>query len=799
MNVAVKSGCALTALTAAMLSTTAWAQSSAGNETPAAAQDAGQADADGGNRDIIVTAQFRQQRLQDTPLAITALSADMLNNRDQTSLSNIGGYAPSVSVSEAPSYYGNSLVAFIRGVGQSDSSFALEPGVGIYIDDVYFGTTFGAVFDLTDLERVEILRGPQGTLSGKNSLGGSIKLFTRKPDETAGGFVEATFGRFNRIGLRASANIPLTDSLFARISGVSRSSDGYVKRLDYGCVNPGQGFAASPTSGGSCTIGTEGGKNVKGLRLSLRYAPADSPVEVNLTGDVTRDNSEAGASKLFFANNPNVRSFSPLNPFAGIPFDSRFLTGAKSYTNYSNYSNGGNYTTILGIPTQVAPGSFNMTPESTAKGYGLSAMVDIELSDALSLKSITAYRDASGTSASDFDGSPLAILNQALRFSHKQFTQELRLSGKVGTVLNYTVGGFYYDAKDRLRSRVEIPDSLFNFLTNDPVTNRNYSVFAHGEVTPFTGFSIIGGLRYTNDKKTYTFSRRNTDGTPISPAFFAPNFLIFGLDGVSGTYKKTHVDYRIGVNYRWNEALMTYAQVSTGFKGGGINPRPFVPDQVRNFGPETVTAYEAGFKADLGGRTARLNGAVFLNDYKDMQLTLFACPPSVSPACAAPANAGNAQVKGAEIELTLRPVDGLTIDGTAGYLDFKYKSVNPLSGVSLNMKEPFLSDWQASAGIQYEADLGSGTLTPRLDWTYQSSFFYKAVNTPLNRVEARSLFQVRLTYETADRDWSLSTGVTNLFNKFYYTGLDESVVAYGLVTGYVGRPREWYATLTRRF
>ncbi|WP_241763660.1 TonB-dependent receptor plug domain-containing protein [Sphingobium xenophagum] len=177
---------------------------------PALAQDASApeqaADQSNQSADIIVTAQFRQQNLQDTPIAITAVSSETLAARSQTSVTDLGQFAPNVALAPATSLQGNSVAAFIRGVGQLDSSFALEPGVGIYIDDIYYGTTYGAVMDLTDLERVEVLRGPQGTLAGKNSVGGAVKLFSKKPDATAGGFIEATYGSYDRLELRGSAN-----------------------------------------------------------------------------------------------------------------------------------------------------------------------------------------------------------------------------------------------------------------------------------------------------------------------------------------------------------------------------------------------------------------------------------------------------------------------------------------------------------------------------------------------------------------------------------------------------------------
>ncbi|OYW88190.1 MAG: TonB-dependent receptor, partial [Sphingobium sp. 32-64-5] len=225
-----------------------------------------------GVQDIVVTAQFRGQRLQDTPIAITATTGETLEAKNLQSVTDLTGVAPNVNLSAATGLNGSAVSAYIRGIGQNDSNFALEPGVGIYIDDVYYGTTFGAILDLTDLDRVEVLRGPQGTLAGKNSIGGSVKLFSRKPDENGGGFVEATTGSYDRIDLRASAGFTIADGLYARISGVSKRTDGFLKLLDYGCVNPGEGIESRQGDVG-CQTGTEGGIDVQGIRAALRYAP----------------------------------------------------------------------------------------------------------------------------------------------------------------------------------------------------------------------------------------------------------------------------------------------------------------------------------------------------------------------------------------------------------------------------------------------------------------------------------------------------------------------------------------------
>lgn len=771
-----------------------------GVAAPALAQDG----ASGGYEanEIVVTAQFREQNLQDTPIAITAVPGEMLEARSQTSIVDLGDFAPNVALEPATGIQGNSIAAFIRGIGQADASFALEPGVGVYIDDIYYGTTFGAVMDLTDLDRVEVLRGPQGTLSGKNSVGGSIKLYSKKPDGSTEGFVEAAYGSYNRLDARASASFAIAEDIFARVSAMSKRSDGYFKRLDYGCVNPGEGIAPIGDGNENCVIGTEGGRDMQAVRLALRYAPAGSALEINLRADYASDNSEIVASKLLYADNPLVRSYDAGDPLGGVPFDSRFLTGPESYTSYATYANGGNYTTVFGIPRQVLPGGFSAVPKASAESWGVAGTMDLDVADDLKLTSITGYRVANGTSGIDVDGSPLSLLLQQFSYRHQQLTQELRLSGQFADgLIDATIGGFYYDADDLLTGRNEIPTLFFDFLSDDLVTNRSISAFAHVELHLSDRLNIIGGIRYTDDEKTYHYTRVNIDGTVPTGDFFTPNFLLAGLDGLSGTFKGDRVDYRIGANYAVIDDVMVYAQISTGYKGGGINPRPSAPDQVRTFGPETLTTYEAGFKSELFDRRMRLNGAVFLNDYTDMQLVRYQCPDSVVLSCSVPSNAGNAEILGFELETFVEPVDGLQIDGSVGYLDFDYTEIaNPATLVTLDMIAPFVSKWQASAGIQYKAELANGaTITPRVDWSYRSDFYYNSINNAYNLIDGYSLANARLTFEDANADWALSAGVTNLFDKFYYTGKAENIGSFGVLTGNPGRPREWFVSLRRNF
>jgi iron complex outermembrane receptor protein len=250
---------------------------------------------------------------------------------------------------------------------------------------------------------------------------------------------------------------------------------------------------------------------------------------------------------------------------------------------------------------------------------------------------------------------------------------------------------------------------------------------------------------------------------------------------------------------------MTYAQVSTGFKIGGVNPRAFFPQQALPFGPETLTAYEAGIKTDFFDRHLRLNLSGFYNRYNDILVVVASCPLAGAPPapCALPVNAGRAHVKGIEAEATIRPIEGLTIDGSLAYLDFGYTSLSAAaiaSGVTLSMRGPFTPRWQYSAGIQYDAQLGShGTLSPRLDLSHVDAFFQQPANALLNTVPGRTLLNASLTWRSPDQDWSVALHVTNVTDKLYYNSVFDNRGSNSTVTGYPGEPREWSVTVRRTF
>lgn len=748
---------------------------------PVLAQDAEGGD-DSGVGTIVVTAQFRDQDIQETPLAITAVDASLMDARSQTNIEQVAQRAPSVQLTAGGQGGGaQTIAANIRGIGQTDFQFPSEPGVGLYIDDVYYGISFGGAFDLVDLDRVEILRGPQGTLSGKNSIGGSIKLFSRRPDDDPDAYIEVSAGSFDRLAFRAASNMTISpDRLYLRLSGMARYVDGYVQRLDYECVTgdpaPGGTFA---TGGEDCVIGTEGGQNVVGGRAALRWIVNDR-IENNLVVDVTRDRSEASAAKSIFL------------PTVFDPNGNSYVTGPRDYTNYATY------TSYPGEAQQ-----YTNPAESFLNAWGMANTLEIELTDDLFFTSITAFRHADGSSSWDGDNSPLSLSNTTSIFEHDQFTQEVRISANIQEFLELTAGGYYYHGDSRVGGRINVGVAGLDFYSDDPFKQESYSAFLHGVVHVTDSFNLTGGIRYTNEDKTYTFVRRS----PI--AGLPTDFRVAPLDGLQASFQGDRVDWRIAADYEVVPDVRLYGQVATGFKGGGVNPRPFYQSQLVSYDQEAATSYEVGLKTMLFDRALRLNSAYYHTDYSGYQGVVSACPdltPEFLPQfCAATRNIGDARIDGFEVEFDARPIDGLSIDGSVSYTDFRFVSGLVGSGILAGVtRAPFVSDWKYAIGAQYELQVdGVGSFTPRLDWEWQSDMESNIPNSipgfTAGNVESRGLLNARLTYRTEDEAWEASVAATNLTDEFYYLNKYDRVSQSGNAYGMPGRPREVIFTLRRSF
>jgi iron complex outermembrane receptor protein len=754
----------------------------------ASAQQPGAADDKGALQEVVVTAQFRKQNLQDTPIAMTAVTAETLQERNQTNLADVTNQAPNVVLKETGGAFGPGMSAYIRGIGQADFNPALEPGVGIYVDDVYYPSLTGANFDLLDLDRVEVLRGPQGTLAGRNSEGGAIKLYSAKPQGDDSGDVRATYGARDLIDLRGMANFSLIkDTLFMRISAVSKHQNGYLTVQDYGCTHPNNPFGIPNTSQqGDCTVGHEGGKDYSAGRLALRWLASES-VEVNFASDITVDNSEVAAKTLIGTAPVKTPNLGP------VPWGSQYLP-PNPFVSYATYSDF--------IPTNYATGAgyyvhWNPTTHTQVAGSNLN--VDWTISDSLTFKSITAYRTFDSSFVDDGSGSPASLGIGANTQHNHEVSEELRLNGKVGSFLDYTIGGYFFDELTRYETHQILNyvnfgfPYLFNFLGNDPVRSVSDAGFANASLHFTDKLTLDVGLRYTTERKDYTYSRLNPDGTP--------NVILAALNGDTGRYSGSKLDYRVNLNYRWNDELMTYASVSTGFRGGGVNPRPFDAKQVLPFGQETLTAYEVGAKSDLLDRRLRLNLSLFENRYTDIQTTLLQCPNDPGPPCALPLNVGNANIKGAELELEAHPTQHWSIDGSWSYLNFRYTSFNQPVGIPAGASEPGLIRSKYSIGTQYEALLPNGSsIVPRVDFSYTGGFYTNAIPSAGSEVGGYHLLNARLTYKTADDKWEISANGSNLLNKIYYISVfDLTSVGAGADFALVAPPREWSIQVEHKF
>ncbi len=781
------------------------------------AQEAANTSTDGNSLETVtVTAQFRQENLQQTPIAITAVTGAMLDARSQTSLRDVTAQAPNVILEQNSAGGGNSMRAQIRGIGQTDFDPAVDPGVGVYIDDVYFATLTGADFALLDLDRVEILRGPQGTLAGMNSLGGSVKLYSQKATGGDDGYVEATYGSLSRLDVRASGDFSLIpDTLFLRLSGVARRQDGYVQLYDYACTHPTDpyvisGAIARGNSTTDCRTGTEGSIDYNAVRASLRWL-ASSDVEVNLIGDATQDNSGTTPSTLL------ATSFVPNNPlkWMKVPYDNRFVP-KNPYDNYANFLDPG--VTYTAVNTAAAPGvpngPFRPNPNNTLSAFGGSGTVDWKIADGLSLKSITAYRHYVSRFGDDNSNSPVPLVLEEARFTHRQFSQELRLNGSLASFLDYTLGGIYFDQKTYYASREDDPfvpfgtptQPTFDFMQNDPTRTKTHAAFLN-TVWHLTGaLNLNAGIRYTKENKSYTFERLNIDG--ITPYLPLSNPLD-PLNGKQGIFDGSHVDYRVDLDYQWSPALMTYVEWSTGFKGGGITPRPYYPEQVVSFRPETLKAYEAGLKSQWLDNRIRANAAVFYEYYYGYQasanLAQFCVdasgkplPPPFNNPCGEYINAADAHAKGVETEFELRPIDGLMIDASFSYLDFKFtRSLLP-AVIPIGSTVPDVGKVKASLGLQYLMSLNRyGSLTPRLDASFTPRSCGNLACDPNVENESYTLVNGRLTYWSPEKKWSVALQVTNLTDKLYY--ITKSFTGAGYLDGQIGMPREWAVSLRRQF
>ncbi len=784
----------------------------------------------GGLQTVTVTAQFVSQSVQQTPLAITAVDAQELADRGQTSILNIAQDVPSVNLAVQTAAFGPSMAAYIRGVGQDDLDPGLEPGIGIYIDDVYFGTITGSIFDLLDLDRVEVLRGPQGTLEGMNSEGGAIKLFSKQPDANESTTFDLLGGSRNHVELRASTDFAVTDNLFVRISGVGNHQDGYENVYDFGCANP--TFTATPvtfsaegvptygtpgtytvapgllTKASSCQNGELGGTDYTGGRLAVRWLASDN-LDVQFIGDLTDVDQEdpaetllyggpgpleGNASSTFGALSTITATNTATGATALIPYDVAkvpALVPSNPYTTYNNF--------CMPANAELDEPAYCTQNTQSVLNWGGESLVDWTVNPDFSIRNILSERGYSSNWGEDNGESiwPNSIGQEGIE--HHQFSEEVRFTGKWGSQIDYTFGAFYfrelsvYEAHEDLGYVTPTIPGVFNFVEDDPIYAHDKAGYLHVVWHATSKLDATFGTRYTSQDKTYNYVRLTVNGLP-SPLFITPSGA--SLNGASATYTGARWDWRADVDYHFTDQVMAYAQFSTGFKGGGVDPRPFYLEQAVRFNPEYLDTYELGLKSTWLDNHLRVNLDGYFSQYRNIQETLGDCtgiegiPAEYGIPCALPYNAGDAHQKGIELESQLR-FGGFEADASLSYINFNYVNLNPLTGITLDMITPNLLKWQGNAGAQYTVPLPVGSLTARLDASVRSYTYTYAVNGPYSYIGGYTTYNAHLTWEPAKGNWQIILSAINLTDKRYWQNIFDLVpVGAGTVDGVPAAPLE---------
>jgi len=812
------------------------ADAAAAADTPAAT--------DNGLEDIVVTATRQSTNLQSTPLAITAVTAKAIEAKGITAVNDLTSIVPNTQFRKTQGAYGPGVSAFIRGVGQLDTSLAVEPAVAFYLDDVYYPLLLGSNFDLLDIDRIEVLRGPQGTLFGRNSLAGAVNIVSKQPSTTeASGHVQLTAGNYARREIRAGVNLPLSNSVAVSLSALSKKRTGYQRILDFTCEMHRRG---TPELAGSfpysdlnnlrpqdnCTIGHLGGEDVRAYRGTLLWK-ASSDLRFTVSADYIRDNSENAADSIVSINPRAVPANSASTAaFFGTVFDSRFLTGTP-FATYATYNDpiaagtvipGNSFYNGYKVNGAYVRGGSHFNPFTDLTNWGVSGKMSWDLGSNINLLAVVSHRELDSTQTYDDDGSPLNLTQRLSRNTESYWTAEVRLSGK-SQLIDWVAGAFYFDAKGRQAGLFIAPSSGQQRSQNSTFDPTSKALFANATIRPFgekLGFNV--GARYSDDKKVVNFSNL-VDTTP-SPA----QDTVFSI-----TPSQKRVDWKAGINYQATPEALFYASAASGNSLPGFNSRPTQKTQIYQMDGNEDIAYELGAKLDLLDRHLRLNIAAFYTDFKNRPTTIRGAEallgpdgnplpgnrtlvplpegPPGSTQCGAvlPTNTGvlcsartyprnqPATVRGFEAEYTINPIDRLFINGSVGWSKLKAGDISARA-VNRRQDTPY---WTANAGIQYTilADALDGSVTPRLDWTYESSQVFSTTSTALNALmRARSLFNARVTYDNEEYKFSVSVGATNLFNKTYYLNVfDSQALGAPYEQAQPAAPRQWYVTVSKSF
>jgi iron complex outermembrane recepter protein len=749
--------------------------------------------AEASDSDIIVTARRRDEVLLDVPIAVTAYSGEQLDRQGALDITDIGDTTPNVTL-ETSRGTNTTLTAFIRGVGQQDPVAGFEQGVGIYLDDVYLNRPQAAVLDIYEVERIEVLRGPQGTLYGRNTIGGAIKYVTRRLSDEPRLGVRANLGTYEHADLIVTGSTPVGSALKVGASVARLSRGGYGENLTTGDENY--------------------NKDVWATRATVELQPS-SNVWFRLSGDYGWDDSNPrGGHRLI----PGLASGAPV---LGDVFDSR--------------------------------GALN-DPRQRVRGGGLALHGEIEVNDWLTFRNITAYRKDRTHTPIDFDALPATDLDVPAIYKNRQFSQEVQAVVERGPLAG-VVGAYYLDANAQnvfdVRLYTTIPAVLpgLTASTEGDVDTKTWAIF--GDFTyDFTAqWSVSLGGRYTNDKRSARVLRQTRifGGHPLLGGAdgFGTGTVIATTSDFEGKRKDTAFTPRASVSFKPTKDHNIYLSYSRGFKGGGFDPRgqstqapTQSPEDIFDFmafDPETVDSIELGWKASLFSNRLQIATAIFNADYKDVQVPGSAgcVVGGVSTFCGITTNAGKARFRGVEFEGNLRVAedmaaagDRLNLAGSLGYLDAKYREfITNIAGmgpvdVADFRKIQNTPKWTASGSLDYSTPAMGGRLYANTTLSYRSKTQQFELATPLLDQKGFALWDANLIWRSAGGRYEIGLHGKNLTDKEYivagynflaqnpFTGafilgptgnLVPTLGREGTLTAYYGNPRQVFLSLGINF
>jgi len=758
--------------------------------------------------EILITARKVQENLQDTPVAVSAFSEEAMERRGLTSTTDLASVTPNLQFKGYSPLSGNNSAAqvFIRGIGQSDASGGIDPGVGLYIDDVYMGRSVGGAMEFRDIANVQVLRGPQGTLFGRNTIGGAILMSTKNPGNEYGGNVKLKVGDEGLKEVFGAVDLPFSDTVAARLSFGKRERDGYVTRI-YDDLD----------------LGNEDTSSFNG---SLHISPVDQ-FKVVLRADYSKAN-ENGSPFVFAGINERQVFPAASSVDAGCPGATFPPPSVPAGTVNQNCAN--NATWQLGKFTNGG----NSRAESNMKNQGYSLSATWDINDVFSAKYIGANRSLEWDGSRDADNTYLTILSTQYDSEADQTSHEFQFLAD-GDSFNGVLGYFLFDedVNDFLQVPFAAPGSVLPpgravALDHQDATlnNESSAVFTQWTYDFTDAFSLSAGMRYTDEKKTIQIIGF-TDGTNLplvdnGSGVFAPMDPL-PQSVIPTTVKTTPGDSSAGglniqpipfskkfsattgslsAQYRFNDQFMTYLSWSEGFKSGGFNQRynavPLAGPVPLAFDSEEAVSTELGFKADLTS-SFRLNGAIFHTNYDNMQLTYRV---GIVPLLF---NAGKSTISGAELEFTYVPTDAFILEGSLGYMKNEIKEVATIVGASAtlgpNNELPFTPKMQASLGAGYTFSFDSMTLTPRLDLSYTDKQFFDAANSvEVAQNDAVTIANLSVKLAGQSEIWDVTFGVRNLTDEAYPVAGNSSI---GTSSGYAeiiySRPRNYFLSLNYKF